>query len=106
MIVGESSKRRSVQVRCHFRFEVLFLLADFFELIVRDLKPTKENPIKARELLPMLSTYFPAFNDCANYGGEKVFILKKAQVRIWKNSSFLTLQKKASCLRLVRLCGE
>lgn len=54
--------------------------ADFFELIVRELNPSPENPIEAHRLVEMLMAVFPAFKDVAEYRGREVFILKKAQL--------------------------
>lgn len=54
--------------------------ADFFSLIVKELKPTKEAPLDGARLVQMLCSLFPAFNDVTTYKGRQVFVLKKVQL--------------------------
>jgi hypothetical protein len=53
---------------------------DFYELIVKELRPSAAEPIDADRLIEMITSLFPAFNDVADYRGHKVQIFKKAQL--------------------------
>ncbi len=54
--------------------------ADFFELIVKELKPSAAEPIEADRLIEMLVGIFPAFNDVGQHKGKPVHVFKKAQL--------------------------
>ena len=54
--------------------------ADFYELICRELKPSKEEPLDALKFVEMMRATFPAFNDVAVYQNRQVKILKKVQM--------------------------
>lgn len=55
---------------------------DFYSLIMRELQPTKENPLDSGSLVQMLCSVFPAFNDTTTYQGRTVWILKKVQLLV------------------------
>jgi hypothetical protein len=53
---------------------------DFFDLLVKELRPSAAEPIDANRLIEMIASLFPAFNDVAEYHGQSVQIFKKAQL--------------------------
>ncbi len=53
---------------------------DFYDLIVKELRPSVAVPIEANRLIEMMASLFPAFNDVAEHRGQPVQIFKKAQL--------------------------